>query len=142
MNKMKYLLYLIIILLVFPRNSYAGVDFRYIDGYGEALRQETQKMVENVKFRNKDQVDMSYERIREIIRNLPDKGRNAELLEKYLAILENIRDLSKKSDDVLTSGVERNDLFNQIQSLIAPGGAHLMMRSEVIKISHEQIQTN
>lgn len=128
------LIFMTVLSFTFLNNLYAGVDFRSLSGEGTALRQETQRLVDSVKARNKDLADIAYERIKEILRNLPDKGRNAELLNQYLAILEKIREISEKNDDVLISAKQSQDMFDQIQGLVASQrGAHVCMSSEIVK---------
>lgn len=124
---------MIITFLILAQNLYAGVDFRSVIGFGSALRQETQTLVESVKARNKEQAEIAYERIKEILRNLPDKGRNSELLDQYLSILAKIRELSEKNDEVLISAKDSQDMFDQVQRLVGQRGAHVVMCSEVVK---------
>jgi|GEM_PF-3528618 len=113
----------------------AGMDFRYMTGHGFTLRQATQQFVEGIKTKNKEQAQVAYERIQQILREMPDKSRNAELLAQYQIILEKIRQSADESYEVLVSSREGQTMFEDLKKLVGERGAHVVTYCEPVRIS-------
>jgi len=103
--------------------AHAGVDFAYLGGISTALRDSTQQMIAGVQAKNRQQSEQAYERILQIMRDLPDSARNAELMAEYFAILERIR----------ATGEATAEARERLAAITKPEGAHIVTRVEVVK---------
>ena len=103
--------------------AFAGMDFRWLAGRGPALREETQRLIYAVNTKNREQAQVAYERVQEIIQSLPDKSKNAELMNEYLEIIEKARLLSQEAQEISEAESMR------LMFLVSEQGAYIVTQS-------------
>jgi hypothetical protein len=93
-----------------------GVDFSYLGGIANTLKRSTQQYVANVQAKNKEQAQIAYERIQQILRDLPDTARNRELMDEYYTLIEKIR----------ATGEASLETRKRLSELTSAQGAHII----------------
>lgn len=116
----------LIILFLFVGTVSAGVDFSYLGGIATTLKRSTQQYIANIQTKNKEQAQIAYERIQQILRDLPDTARNRELMDEYFQLIEKIR----------ATGEASLETRKRLSELTASSGAHIKTESVVRVNAH------
>jgi len=120
------------ILFLCLSNAHAGMDFRQLRGSLAPMVDAQADFVAAVQAHNKEQAQVAYERLQQIIRALPDKARQMEEMRKYQAILERIRELYQENMAIIEKE-KFQQLLRQSTFAILGEGAYIETRVSLIK---------
>lgn len=106
--KLTLLFILVVILGLLCRKANAGIDL----GYSPSAQIATQEFIEAIKSKNREQMNVVYERIQQILRDMPDASSNSELIDEYLALVAKLRQMAEESKEMLVNESDLDELIN------------------------------
>ena len=106
--KLTFLFILFVILGLLCRKANAGITL----GYSPVAQIATHEFIDAIRAKNREKMDVAYERIQQILRDMPDATRNNESIDEYMVLLAKLRQMADESKEMIVDESDLDELIH------------------------------